>query len=75
MKNKHYFTFVVLSLILGYFVLKISDFHGKNTNARYPKRKDVQEQVKFLKDSFNNEHYKKQLETFPFEHSKIKNER
>ena len=75
MKNKHYFALMVLSLILGYFVLKTYDYRDKNITVRYPKRKDVQEQVRYLKDSFNNEYYKKQLETYPFEHSKINYER
>jgi hypothetical protein len=75
MKNKHYLTLMILSLILGYFVLKTYDYRDKNITVRYPKRKDVQEQVRYLKDSFNNEYYKKQLETYPFEHSKINNER
>jgi hypothetical protein len=75
MRNKHYFTLMTLSLILGYFVLKISETNNKNITVKYPERKDVQEQVKYLKDSFNNEYYKKQLETYPFQHSKINYER
>jgi len=72
MKSKDYFILMVISLVLGYFILKISNNQNKNIIVRYPKRKEVQEQVKYLRDSFGDEYYKKQLESYPFEHSKIK---
>lgn len=34
--------------------------------------KNEHDRIKYLKDSLEMEHYKKQLEKFPFDHSEIK---
>lgn len=49
MKNKDYFIFMIVSLLIGFIVVGLTS----------------------SEDSFNDEYYKKQLELYPFDHSKI----
>lgn len=54
----------VLVLLVSVFLL----FKFKNANTMNHNR------VEYLRDSLQMEYYKKQLETYPFEHSKIPTE-
>lgn len=72
MKLRYYLLSVVLSIFFGFFVINVVRQGYDNIIVRYPKRQEVQNQVKYLKDSTGDEYYKKNLEKYYyFEHSKI----
>ena len=71
MKSKDYFILVVISLVIGFLITKINKF-GTNTRIiKYQTQEETRDQVKYLKDSFSDDYYKKELESYPFDHSKI----
>lgn len=61
----------IISIIIGVFLVLGISIKNNTRIIRYQTRKETQEQIKFLRDSFEMEYYKKQLETYPFDHSKI----
>lgn len=66
MRNRNFNEIVYI--FLSVFVLLVSVFllfKFKNANTMNHNR------VEYLRDSLQMEYYKKQLETYPFEHSKI----
>lgn len=66
MRNRNFNEIVYI--FLSVFVLLVSVFllfKFKNVNTMNHNR------VEYLRDSLQMEYYKKQLETYPFEHSKI----
>ena len=77
MSFKDFISGFLISLIFGFlFIWIIQMYTDKLISMRivkYQTTKETQEQISFLRDSFEMEYYKKQLETYPFEHSKIQN--
>ena len=75
MSFKDAITGFLVSLIFGFVVIwMIQMYTDKLISMRiikYQTTKETEEQISFLRDSFEMEYYKKQLETYPFEHSKI----
>lgn len=61
----------IISIIVGVFLVLGISIKNNTRIIRYQTRKETQEQIKFLRDSFEMEYYKKQLKTYPFDHSKI----
>jgi Mg2+/citrate symporter len=77
MKIKDFLVGMVGSLILGILVIWLINYYvGEIKNYRtikYQNREETKEQIRFLRDSFEMEYYKKQLDsTYNFNHSKIK---
>ena len=70
MKTKDYIIISLLSIVLGYIVIYEVKVNS-NRIIRYQTTKETEEQIKFLRDSFDMKYYKKQLESYPYEHSKI----
>jgi len=70
MKIKDYMIVSLISIVIGFIII-----YGININSnriiRYQTTKETEEQIKFLRDSFDMKYYKKQLESYPYEHSKI----
>jgi uncharacterized membrane protein len=75
MSIKEYIINILVSLLLGFIVVAVVGYYFKQINSnrmiRYQTPKETKEQIQFLRDSFEMEYYKKQLESYPFEHSKI----
>lgn len=70
---------VIASIILGFVIVGVIGFYINKfkviKQGRYQTREETQEQVRYLRDSFEMEYYKKQLDsTYPFNHSKIPND-
>ena len=70
MKTKDYIIISLLSIVLGYIIIYEVKVNS-NRIIRYQTTKETEEQIKFLRDSFEMKYYKKQLELYPYEHSKI----
>ena len=70
MKTKDYIIISLLSIVLGYIIIYEVKVNS-NRIIRYQTTKETEEQIKFLRDSFDMKYYKKQLESYPYEHSKI----
>lgn len=72
---KDFVALFIISLVFGFFMLtafeKIIERKNKLTSIKYQKKEEIKEQIKYLRDSLEMEYYRKQLETYPFEHSKI----
>jgi len=66
----------LISLIFGFFFIWIIQMYTDRLISmrivKYQTTKETQEQISLLRDSFEMEYYKKQLESYPLEHSKIK---
>ena len=75
MSIKEYIINILVSLLLGFIVVAVVGYYFKQINSnrmiRYQTPKETKEQIQFLRDSFQMEYYKKQLESYPYEHSKI----
>lgn len=76
MSFKDYVINIVVSLLLGLIVVASIGYYFKQINStrivRYQTPQETKEQIKFLRDSFEMEYYKKQLESsYPLNHSKI----
>ena len=75
MSTKDFILNFIASLVLGFIVVWVVNFYVDKINSnrmiRYQTPKETKEQIQFLRDSFEMEYYKKQLESYPFEHSKI----
>jgi hypothetical protein len=76
MKIKDFLVGVFSSLILGVLVVWLINYYvGEIKNYRtikYQNRKETEEQIRFLRDSFQMEYYKMQLDSFyNFNHSRI----
>jgi hypothetical protein len=74
-KTKHYIISMLFSILFGFFIIEITKQGYENIIVRYPNRKELQKQVRYLKDSTEDDYYRKNLEKYYFfEHSKIVNE-
>ena len=75
MSTKDFILNFIASLVLGFIVVWVVNFYVDKINSnrmiRYQTPQETREQIQFLRDSFEMEYYKKQLESYPFEHSKI----
>ena len=76
MRVKDYIINIVVSLLLGLIVVASVGYYFKQINStrivRYQTPQETKEQIKFLRDSFEMEYYKKQLDSsYPLNHSKI----
>lgn len=75
LKLRDFFALVVFSIIVGFIILYliqvINNKERPKMIGKYQNRNEIKEQVQYLKDSVDDEFYKKELETYPFEHSKI----
>lgn len=76
MSVKDYIINIVVSLLLGFIVVLVIGYYFKQINSnriiRYQTTQETKEQIKFLRDSFEMEYYKKQLDlSYPLNHSKI----
>lgn len=76
MSVKDYIINILVSLLLGLIVVGSVGYYFKKINSnrivRYQTPQETKEQIKFLRDSFEMEYYKKQLDSnFPLNHSKI----
>ena len=76
MSIKDYIINILVSLLLGFIVIVSVNYYYKQINStrivRYQTPQETKEQIKFLRDSFEMEYYKKQLESsYPLNHSKI----
>lgn len=73
MKARDFIGSFLISLLFGFLVISIFTPKKENIAIRkYQTRKEIQKEVKYLKDSFETIHIKKQLDSFyPYEHSKI----
>ena len=67
----------LISLIVGFAIIWIIEIYTdkllSTRSVKYQTTKETQEKISLLRDSFEMEYYKKLLESYPFEHSKIKN--
>lgn len=72
MKARDFIGLFLISLLFGFSILAFFT-RKKNGNVirKYQKREEIQKEVNYLKDSFETIHIKKQLDSYPFEHSKI----
>jgi hypothetical protein len=77
MSFKDFIGGLFMSIIFGFVVIWMIQMYTdkvKSTRVtKYQTSKETREQVSFLRDSFEMEYYKKELELYPFEHSKIPN--
>lgn len=64
MRNREFVGLVIASILFGFIV------SGLYTST-IQKREIITYEEQHFKDSLEIEYYKKQLETYPFEHSKI----
>jgi hypothetical protein len=76
MSVKDYIINIFVSLLLGLIVVASVGYYFKQINStrivRYQTPQETKEQIKFLRDSFEMEYYKKQLDSsYPLNHSKI----
>jgi hypothetical protein len=76
MSIKDYIINILVSLLLGFIVIVSVNYYYKQINStrivRYQTPQETKEQIKFLRDSFEMEYYKKQLDSlYPLNHSKI----
>jgi len=77
MNNKDFILNFIASLVFGFILVWIVNFYIDKVNSnrmrmiRYQTPQETREQIQFLRDSFQMEYYKKQLESYPYEHSKI----
>jgi hypothetical protein len=70
MKIKDYMIVSLISIVVGFIIIYGINIDS-NRMIRYQTIKETEEQIKFLKDSLETQYYKKQLESYPYEHSKI----
>lgn len=66
MRNNTFF--VLMGLMMVAFVTLVFLF----TDKQYMNKKMDHDRVKYLRDSLEMEYYKKQLESYPYDHSEIK---
>jgi hypothetical protein len=66
MRNNTFF--VLMGLMMVAFVTLVFLF----TDKPYMNKRMDHDRVKYLRDSLEMEYYKKQLESYPYDHSKIK---
>jgi hypothetical protein len=75
MKIKDYIIGTIFSIVFGFAVIYLINFYTIKINSnriiRYQTTQETKEQIQFLRDSFEMRYYKKQLESYPYEHSKI----
>ena len=75
MKIKDYIIGTIFSIVFGFAVIYLIKFYTTKINSnriiRYQTRQETKEQIQFLRDSFEMQYYKKELESYPHEHSKI----
>jgi len=75
MSFKDFISGFLISLILGFVVIWLIQMYTDKLismrNIKYQNSKETQEQISFLRDSLEMEYYKKELESYPYEHSKI----
>lgn len=76
MKTQDFIVSILISLLLGFLLIVIKNFYFDGSinprQFRYQTPQETKEQVKFLRDSFEMEYYKKMLDsTYIFDHSKI----
>ena len=75
MNTKDFILNFIASLVLGFIVVGVVNFYVDKINSnrmiRYQTPQETREQIQFLRDSFEMQYYKKQLESYPSEHSKI----
>lgn len=74
MKARDFIGSFLISLLFGFLVMSIfAPQKGDNVIRKYQTREEIQKEVNYLKDSFETIRIKKQLDSYPFEHSKIPN--
>lgn len=64
MRSREFLAWSIVSILFGFAVTSVY-------TSKKQKVEITENEIKHLKDSLESEYYKKQLDSYPFDHSKI----